>query len=345
MKLTPKQKLLASRIKFVQSLAQKLKTGFSFGSVKTQRDILLPFYSEGELEYAYSNSQLDSPTKFNDIKSLEEKLIWNIQHEDQKSEDKVGEEHEYEGYTYKPYRLEQDNGINKTEANSVDQRKMYKDKQEASTDDNTSKIDWDTFFTSPNQKASLRGEHQRSTSRQIYSKFLFEKRRAILLEGGAGNGKTFVAGAVLRKLIDHESFLKDCISPWPILWITRASIVEQTSRVCRDDFGLCPHTECIVINIEQLRAKFGGYMVEDKTAVISGEEHIIWKWKPRFHPKVFVIDECQLAKNEDSTQSKIIQAISDIEDEVCILMMSATPWTRVIEAKYFAVNTKMEIKI
>lgn len=368
-KLTPTEKALKSRIKFLESIFAKIRMQYSFskGSM-TLKDVLLHLHSEGELEYAYENnnfwnkrnddgesnegifesihSNLLEPITFPQIKALEQHYILNlIQNEKYPYNFQEGQEHEFEGYKYCPHssKLSEDNGhenkitFNASEGCNTDSSTKHKVEEQAK---------WHNFFTSPQQIAQLRGKHQRDTAKQIYLNFTLHNRRATLLEGGAGNGKTFVAAAVVRKMLD-ENFFKDCRSPWPVLWITRASIVEQTSRVCRELFGLCPHTECIVINVEQLRAKFGEYMVDCSTVVRGGEEHIIWTWRPRFHPTMFIIDECQFAKNDDSTQAKIISSISEIADSeiVRVLLMSATPFTRVIEAKYFIVNCHMEISI
>lgn len=342
-----------------------MEYSFSKGKM-TLKDVLMKFHTEGELEYAYeseinpnnicredsgwnylykANINLNNPISFPQIKSLEQHYTLNLIQNEKYSQDKFqeGQEHEYEGYKYNSY-----NRIHREIDNK--QTSSEKDNTNESTEAFTgkgSKIDdnkWKNFFTSPLQVASLRGKHQRDTAKQIYLNFTTNNRRATLLEGGAGNGKTFVAAAVVRKLID-ENFFKDCRSPWPVLWITRASILEQTSRVCRELFGLSPTDDCIVINVEQLRAKFGEYMVDCSTIVRGGEEHIIWQWRPKFHPMMFIIDECQFAKNDDSTQAKIVAAISEIEDLVRILAMSATPFTRVSEARYFITNCHMEISV
>lgn len=362
--LSADEKALRSRIKFIEGIFNKIRMQYSMQKGKmTLKEVLVHLHSEGELEYAYEveediedcsdvhrpqffiprwRNNLNDLVTFPQLKSLEAHYIWNYTHNANYTYSfQKGQEHGYEGYTYP-------SDSSKFNIRGDGLLREQSSREESSSPNSTKEEDskWKNFFTSPSQTASLRGKHQRDTAKEIYINFTSFNRRATLLEGGAGNGKTFVAAAVVRKLID-ENFFKDCRSPWPVLWITRASIVEQTSRVCRELFGLCPHTECIVINVEQLRAKFGEYMVDCSTIVKGGEEHIIWQWREKFHPMMFIIDECQFAKNDDSTQAKIISAISEINpiEMVRLLFMSATPFTRVLEAKYFAVNCHMDISI
>jgi len=123
-----------------------------------------------------------------------------------------------------------------------------------------------------------------------------------------GSGKTFVIGAVIRRLLDMGWHNGKTMSPWPFVYVTKASIVEQTKRVLENFFGIDTATECEVINIEQLRASFGALMLKCTTRVVDGEEQTEWNWRPGMHPLIIFWDECQILKNTDSTQSQIAQA-------------------------------------
>ena len=186
---------------------------------------------------------------------------------------------------------------------------------------------------------------QNKATREALDGILRKKFRAQLVEAPTGTGKTFIAGSLIEALWDPKlRFFKDCLSPWPCLYITRRSIVEQTQGVMTKVFGLKSPQHCQVINVEQLRSQFGRMMVEEKTVVRLGKPEIEWKWKPRIHPRVIFIDESHLAKNEDSTQSLIVQALAEVEDEIYIIFMSATPFMRVCEAKYFCINTHHQFR-
>lgn len=185
--------------------------------------------------------------------------------------------------------------------------------------------------------------HQKKAIRELFTKIVDDKVRAVLLQAGTGTGKTFIAGGLIEQLWHKDlQFFKDCISPWPCVYITRASIVEQTARVMENKFNLAPVRQCYVMNIEQMRAKFGEYFLREKVKVVKGEETVEWTWIPFMAPRLIVVDESHLAKNERSTQSQIIQAISDLPATI-VVFMSATSFMRVMEARYFCVNTHMEL--
>lgn len=167
-------------------------------------------------------------------------------------------------------------------------------------------------------------------------------KRGQLLRAEVGVGKTYIIGRVIRHLLDINFLQGKTFSPWPVAYITKATVVEQTKRVLHDAFGIDIVNEVCVINIEQLRSQFGSLMVKDETVVTNGKEHIIWRWRKNIHPCLFFLDECQVVKNTDSTQSKIIQAIANIDDKnIYSIFFSATPFLRVSEAKAFVVNCRL----
>jgi hypothetical protein len=189
--------------------------------------------------------------------------------------------------------------------------------------------------------------HQIKATKELKHKLLVENKRALLLPAGVGTGKTFIYGALLAELWQSGWFEGRTYSPWPALIITKASIVKQTRRVLENHFKLCPVKQFRVINFDALRSAKGMETVIEKVKkVVNGEQVIEYKWRKFLHPLFVVIDECQSAKNEDSTQSQIIQNLADIEDpNVKMVFSSATPWTRVCEAKYFCVNLGMQYKL
>jgi hypothetical protein len=189
--------------------------------------------------------------------------------------------------------------------------------------------------------------HQILAAQELKQKLLVENKRAALLQAGVGTGKTFIYGAFLAELWQTGYFEGKTFSPWPALIITKASIVEQTKRVLENFFGLCPIRQFKVMNFDALRSGKGlDSVIEKKKEVINGEQVMQYKWKPFLNPLCLIVDECQSAKNEDSTQSQIIQNVSDITDKnIKIIFSSATPFTRVFEAKYLAVNLGMHYQL
>lgn len=169
-------------------------------------------------------------------------------------------------------------------------------------------------------------------------------KRAQYLVAAPGTGKTYACGAVLRRLIDAGWHKKNCMSPWPIIYVTKASVVTQTQRVLEKDFQIDTRNEVIVIGIDQLRARFGEMFVRETMKVVSGEEVYSYQWTTMINPKLIVWDEGHALKNHTSKQHKIALSYSDLPG-VFQLFMSATPATRVSEFKCFvcACNIKYNI--
>lgn len=184
---------------------------------------------------------------------------------------------------------------------------------------------------------------QKKCAAEILQKVVLEKKRAVLAIAATGTGKTFIKAAVLRRLID-QLFEKD--KTWGItsyLNITRSSVVEQDRRVLQNHFDILHPSDTETINIEQLRSRAGELWVKRRRVIIDGEDKEVWEWKPMINPCVITLDECQAVRNEDSTQHKILCAFSKINTPTTQIFISATPFTRVSEAKCFAIATRKDI--
>lgn len=177
----------------------------------------------------------------------------------------------------------------------------------------------------------------------------FEKRgrkgnmRGIMLLASTGTGKTFMAAALVY-VLNHIGFTTDkTFGPVEYLYVTRASIVTQTKRVFESLFDLSPAKGIEVLNVEQLRSRAGQLWVTEKVTVVNGEEQVYWEWRKGMQPVVLLLDECQSFKNEGSTQSQIIQGYAEIPTkETYTVFISATPFTRVSEAKAFVINAHFD---
>ena len=156
-------------------------------------------------------------------------------------------------------------------------------------------------------------------------------------------GKTFIAGGVLRRLVDIKFADDHTFGSTLYLYVTRATVVEQTKRVLKNYFNLSIKHGVEVVNIEQLRSRAGLQWVTEKMEIIGGQEVYTWTWRKRLNPVVIIWDECQALKNEGSIQHKIAVSFNDIESPTWQLFISATPFTRVCEAKCFAVATRKNI--
>lgn len=194
------------------------------------------------------------------------------------------------------------------------------------------------LIPSPNEKA----KHfwfQKKAIKQLYDKIVKEKRTGILLLAGTGTGKTYMVAGTERRLLDLEYHNGKTFSHMPYLYVTKTTILEQTKRVFSNLYKINPLEDIEIINIEQLRSKAGQFWVKEEVRIVDGQEDSFWSWKPNIQPCVIFLDESQGAKNRDSTQSKIIYAYNNLPKNVCLVSISATPFTRVSEAQAFAVST------
>jgi hypothetical protein len=198
------------------------------------------------------------------------------------------------------------------------------------------------YKTSDNQLASLY-EHQKYASVDIFDRMFGPSGvRAIALSAATGTGKTFIIGQVLRWALDNGYPDKHSMSPFPIVYVTKASIVEQTERVLRNQFGINTISEVVVTNYDQFRSRFGETFLKKETYVEQGIEYTKYVWKKFIHPIILVLDEFQSTKNKDSTQSTIFQEFNELDDpNIKVICASATLFTRVIEAQVFVAATKI----
>ena len=243
-------------------------------------------------------------------------------------ESKIPTPHEYEGWTWPTQVTAVSNFVSLDLARQPDELQ-----------------DFEKLPDSPNRNCQLFPFQERAAA-AIINNIVKNDFQSQMLRAGVGTGKTFIIGAVADHLRNIKFTEGKTFSPWKMVYVTKASIVEQTKRVLAERFNLCTVTDIAVINIEQLRASFGDLMVRSESVVEYGEERIIWKWREHLHPLIIFWDECQILKNTDSMQSKIAQAFSDIQiPKTYQVFFSATPFMRVCEARCFAVATRIPVSV
>lgn len=307
------------------------RSSWQFRNLKTFEDLLVNVgYDRGSVQAYYPPEQLSKPVGFKDIESffLSRKL-------------EIDREYSWlDNPPAKPYKLPlpyEYEGITISEP-------VKKQREKKQSEDEEEQGDFEPLPSNKLQVCKLYPFQERAAAKLAFS-IVNQNKRGQLLRAAVGTGKTYIVGRVAAYLKAIGYWKGKTFSPWPMVYVTKASIVEQTKRVLKEQFGLCTATECVVINIEQLRAQFGELMVGTETIVQQGEEHIVWKWKPFVHPLIIFWDECQILKNTDSQQSEIAQAFNVINDPPTIqIFFSATPFMRVCEAKCFAVATRLKSK-
>jgi hypothetical protein len=194
------------------------------------------------------------------------------------------------------------------------------------------------LIESPNENTFLYWFQKKATA-EILHKVVVEKKSGILVLAGTGTGKTFIAGAFFRRLMDMGYHEDKTLSHIPYLFISKATIVEQTGRVMKKRFNIEPNVDMEIINIEQLRSKRGEMWLKREPIIIDGEEHEKFIWKKGMNPCVVGFDESQGAKNPGSSQHKFMCAYTEIRKNAVMVSFSASPFVRVSEAKCFAIST------
>lgn len=194
-----------------------------------------------------------------------------------------------------------------------------------------------------NNPQVIYNKHQEKAAAALVRGLMKHKRRGQALNCRVGGGKTFILGAVIRELWERQwDPIMKSVSMYPLVYVTKATIVEQTERVLYKKFGLRPGHQVDVTNIEQFRSKFGERFLKEHIHIDGGREYTYWKWAPLMAPALMIVDESQGVKNIDSTQSKQFQAYNDLEGDYYTIHSSATLFTRVIESKVLAVATRLQ---
>lgn len=199
----------------------------------------------------------------------------------------------------------------------------------------------------PLQKVNLYPHQKKATKDAAYRLFI-ENKRGIYLQAGAGIGKTFIYGQLIRWCVD-KGWFADCYSPFKCLIITKSAqetLVIQTQHVMEDFFGLkCPR-EVLVMSYDALRSSKGlsKLIKKEMKHNDAGELVAHYSWIEHLNPKLIIIDECQAARRGDSIQSKVIKAIAGINDDsMKVVFSSATGFLRVSEAEAICTNIGMEV--
>jgi hypothetical protein len=314
----------------------RAKMAWSFGRIKTLGDVKLALgYDEKELHKQFNNADLSRALTYPEFKEciadaekyLEEQIHLLYEPAQTAQLFEVGKELDTSfNRDIQDFSLRFKHTLLPEHALSIKQKESKHDKDYG-------------LHPSPKEKAFLFW-FQKKACKQLWDALTVKQLRGILLVAATGVGKTFIAGALFRRLLDANFHVGKTLSPWPYIYVTKASIVEQTIRVFEEFFQIDTVNEVLVINIDQLRSKFGKLFVREEVTIVDGEEHIKWNWRKGVYPCFILWDECQVLMNEGSQQSKIAQSYNEL-DNTYQIFMSASPFMRVAGAKCFVVASRI----
>jgi len=216
-------------------------------------------------------------------------------------------------------------------------KEQNKEPTEALTSDNDYGL-----HPSPNEIA-FHFWFQKKLIKEIWDGIIVHDMHGQLILSSTGTGKTFMAAGLIRRLLDIKFADDKTYGHVKYLYVTRASIVEQTKRVFKKFYNIGIRDSVEILNIEQLRSRAGQLWIKEEIKIIGGEEAVEYKWRKMVNPVVILWDECQALKNPGSIQHQIGASANDIESDIYQVFISATPFTRVSEAKCFAVSTRKDI--
>lgn len=147
-----------------------------------------------------------------------------------------------------------------------------------------------------------------------------------LLRAGTGTGKMYMCAQACRTIIERNLLYRDptTINPFPILWLMPKSVKTQTQRVV-SQYGLAGMV--MVMSYSELKSSMGEMYVE---WVNTPTGEIIPLWKPNMLPGLIICDECQVLKNPNSLQARMIRSLPQT---VKSIFASATPFQRVIDSR------------
>ena len=152
-----------------------------------------------------------------------------------------------------------------------------------------------------------------------------------------GQGKTFVCAATLRMLAEiyPDRFAFNGLRP-PWIVIQPPKAIMQTQAVF-SEYGVF----AIVTSLASLRASLGDTMIEFRTVIINGQPQLYPYWINQ--PMGIWLDESQQVKNEESTQSQIIESAA--YHNIPVVPASATPYSRIKQGKTIALVLRPEVNI
>lgn len=152
-----------------------------------------------------------------------------------------------------------------------------------------------------------------------------------------GVGKSYVIAALVHILVEEMPERYRAPGRMLPIIIEPPKVIPQMYRILAEF-----RAQAMVTSLASLRASLGAHMITWETVVINGVPTIYPFWNMDSATTLIIVDESQQIKNEDSTQSQIIESAAG--HGIPVLPASATPYSRIVQAKIIACILRPEIE-
>ena len=169
---------------------------------------------------------------------------------------------------------------------------------------------------------------------------LDRKVRAALQDGKTGSGKTYIAIALAKYILDNELHKNGngFYHYGTIMVLTPKTVMEAWSRLFEEvGLGRYLGSTIVVSSYSQLSAKYGRMFILEEADPYT--DKITYKWNPALVPYLLINDECHKLNNETKQTKAIISCLTTVKNPPISLWLSATPFVTVNNTRAFAIAT------
>lgn len=171
------------------------------------------------------------------------------------------------------------------------------------------------------------------------------KVRAALQDGKTGSGKTYIAVALAKYILDqqlHKKTTNGFYHYGTIMVLTPKTVMEAWSRLFEAvGLGHLLGSTIVVSSYSQLSATYGKMFLLEDTKIDPYSDKITttYKWNPALVPYALFLDECHRLNNDTIQTKAIIAALTTVKNPPLSFWFSATPFVTVNNTRAFAIAT------
>lgn len=169
---------------------------------------------------------------------------------------------------------------------------------------------------------------------------LERKVRAALQDGKTGSGKTYVAVALAKYILENNLHKQanGFYHYGTIMVLTPKTVMEAWSRLFEDvGLGHLLGSTIVVSCYSQLSATYGKMFLIEKVDPYT--DKVTYTWNPALVPFALFLDECHRLNNDTIQTKAIIAALTTVKNPPLSFWFSATPFVTVNNTRAFAIAT------